>query len=154
MGEIKDVVVNMRNGEIPYVLFAFNKLDEVNEQMVLVSLRSFALPANDEAVLNVDREKLDNALHFEKKRWPNVNNPLFLVDVEGYLVLVDPDEYAEVGTAVAVFRRLDLNQDDKLTPEEARRDSKVFGAWTQFDAQDAGMVTREEFFSKYKEIMQ
>ncbi|MBA4143772.1 MAG: PRC-barrel domain-containing protein [Nitrosospira sp.] len=153
MGEITDLVVDMRDGKIPYAVFSFDKLWDVNERAILISPRSFNLPASGDGTLDVDRSKLDNALDFEKNRWPNVNNPLFLVDVEGYLVLVDPHEYSAEGSAVAVFARLDLNQDNRLTPEEARQDSKVFGAWTQFDARGAGTVTRREFLSRYKDIV-
>lgn len=153
MGKIIDLVVNMSNGNVRYAVFEFDKLRDVNERTILVSLNSFVLSDSGNAVLNVDRSKLDNALEFEKKRWPNVHNPLFLVDVGGYLVLVDPQEYSAKGSAVAVFARLDTNLDNKLTPEEARHDSKVFGAWAQFDSKSTGVVTRDEFLANYKTLV-
>ena len=153
MGKITDLIVNMGSGNVPYTVFGFDKSWDVNERTILISLHSFNFAGRGDAILNIDRSKLNNALDFEKQRWPNVNNPLFLVEVEGYLVLVDPQEYSTKGSAVAVFIRLDLNRDNKLTSEEARQDSKVFGVWTQFDSQGVGVVTRDEFLSKYKDLV-
>lgn len=153
MGKITDLVVNMGNGSIRYAVFSFDKSWDVNNMAVLISLRSFKLADGGDAVLDIDKAKLDNALKFEKSRWPNVGNPLFLVDVGGYLVLVDPQEYSTKGSAVAVFARLDVDRDNKVTLEEARQDNKVFGAWTEFDSQGAGAVSRDEFLSKYKALV-
>ena len=65
----------------------------------------------------------------------------------------DPKKSGKAGNAEAVFHRLDVNRDNKLSAAEARQDSKVLGAWRRLDAKRKGTITRAEFMAKYKAVV-
>ena len=153
LGKIGDLVVNIGKGQVRYAVFEFDRPWNVNSTAAMVPLRIFDFSADRaNAVVNVDKSNLDNALSFDKNRWPLINNPLFLVDIDRYLILVDPRRYGANGDAEAVFDRLDVNRDNKLSVAEARQDSKVLGAWARVDLTGGGEVTRAEFVAQYNAV--
>lgn len=156
LGNIVDLVMVVGHARIRYAVLEFDRPGSLKETAVMVPLPVFQFSAGrSHAVMNIDRASLDRALTFDKNRWPNINNPLFLVDVERYLVLVDPRmEYRENSGPNAIFDRLDVNGDNQLTADEARLDSKVLGVWRQMDEAGAGTITRGQFVARYRAVVE
>jgi len=153
LGKVGDLVVNMGKGGVHYAVLEFDQPWNVNKSAVMVPLAVFDFSADrGDAVMNVDKSRLDNALTFDKNRWPLINSPLFLANVDRYLILVAPNKYGSIRRAEAAFDRLDLNRDNKLSAAEARHDATVLDAWKQLDAKGAGEITRAEFSARYNTI--
>ncbi len=158
VGEIDDLVVNMNNGKIHYAVLAFDKSWNLNDKVLAVPLSAFTFSADhNDLVMNVDRSKLDTKLAFDKKKWPDINDPKYIVDVDRYLVVVVPAGGSANTTAMnkgktatgespeSMFARLDTNGDGKLSTAEAAKDAKVMGMWKQMDKDNDGTVSKAEF---------
>ncbi len=149
VGEIEDIVVNMGNGRIHYAVLDFDKSWNLDDKLLAVPMRAFTFPADrEDLVMNVDKSRLDTKVAFDENRWPDLNDPKFLVDVDRYLVSVAPAD-VNAGTAApeALFDRLDANNDGMLSQAEAKKDRSVRRAWKNFDKSSKGTVSSDEFIS-------
>jgi sporulation protein YlmC with PRC-barrel domain len=91
VGEIEDMVITMGNGKIHYAVLEFDRSWNLDDKLLAVPLAAFSYaPGRDNLVMNVDKSALDTKLAFDKNRWPDINDPKYLVDVDRYLVLVVP----------------------------------------------------------------
>lgn len=91
VGEIEDLVVNMANGKIHYSVLEFDKSWSLNDKLLAVPMRAYGWSADrKDLVLDIDRTRVDRALTFDKNRWPDLNDPKYLVDVDRYLVVFVP----------------------------------------------------------------
>jgi len=98
VGEIEDLVVNMANGKIHYSVLEFDKSWSLNDKLLAVPMRAYGWSADRrDLVLDIDRTRVDRALTFDKNRWPDLNDPKYLLDVDRYLVVFVPA--ATTGTA-------------------------------------------------------
>lgn len=92
IGELEDLVVNFRNGQIHYAVMEFD--DSWN----LGADKLFAIPVTafkptqgkEELVLNLDKSQLDAKRGFDKNQWPNINDQAYIVDIDRYLVTIVP----------------------------------------------------------------
>ncbi|WP_119153023.1 PRC-barrel domain-containing protein [Caldimonas tepidiphila] len=76
-GGIEDLVVNLRDGSVRYVVMEFDRAWNPNDKLVALPMSSFEFPARKDIDLrlNVDRERLAKAPGFAANRWPDVNDP-------------------------------------------------------------------------------
>jgi len=74
IGNIKDLVVDINQQKVSYAVFA----TDGRERLFAIPLNAIQ-PATDQKhlVLNIDKQKLENAKGFEKDSWPNVTSPTF-----------------------------------------------------------------------------
>jgi sporulation protein YlmC with PRC-barrel domain len=86
IGEIEDVVVNMANGDVRYAVVEFDKAWSMDDKYFTFPLRSFKMGAtvNDDLVLNVTRDALARTPGFDKKKWPNLNDPTWNSEIDRY----------------------------------------------------------------------
>lgn len=96
-GEIEDVVVNMTNGQIRYVVLDFDKAWSPDDKLVALPLKALTFPRDtkDDLVLNVAREKIDMARGFDEDKWPDLNNPQYRREQDNYLSSVDTGRNVE-----------------------------------------------------------
>jgi sporulation protein YlmC with PRC-barrel domain len=78
LGNVKDMMINTESGQVQYYVLSFggvlgmgNKLFAIPPQAVAVDTKEKCL------VLNVDKEKLENAPGFDKDNWPNMADETF-----------------------------------------------------------------------------
>ena len=152
VGEIEDLVINIGNGRVHYAVLEFDKSWSLNDKLLAIPLRAMTYTdGRKDLVLNVDKSKLDTKLAFDKNRWPDINNPTYLVDVDRYLMVVVPEKTAMSNNSMdrsdAAFRRLDTNNDGMLSNAEAGKDTAVMGMWKQLDKDGNGSISRAEFVS-------
>lgn len=90
-GEIEDMVVNMTNGQIRYVVLDFDKAWSPDDKLVALPLKALTFPRDkkDDLVLNVAREKIDMARGFDEDKWPDLNNAQYRREQDNYLSSVD-----------------------------------------------------------------
>ncbi len=167
VGEIDDLVVNMGNGRVHYAVLEFDKSWNLNDKLLAVPLSAFSYKnGRKDLVMNVDKAKLDAKLAFDKNRWPDLNDPKYIVDIDRNLGMFAPaagttsnggmrsdangaamrDRTAM--TSGSAFADLDANKDGMLSATEAGKDAKVMGMWKQLDKDGDGSVSRTEFMAK------
>lgn len=86
-GEIKDLVVSMATGRLRYAVLDFDRSWNMNDRLLTLPMKSLRFPADAKAdlVLLVPREQLDAKQGFEKKQWPDVNDPNYRRQVDATL---------------------------------------------------------------------
>jgi len=85
------LVVNLGNGRVHYAVLEFDRSWNLNNKLLAFPMSAFTFTGKDKAlVLNVDRSKLDTKRAFDKRKWPDINDPKYVVDVDRYLIMVVP----------------------------------------------------------------
>jgi sporulation protein YlmC with PRC-barrel domain len=90
-GEIKDIVVSLSDGRIPYVVLDFDKSWSPDDKLLPLPLSALKFPTDKDkkVVLNVDKEKLDMARGFDDKNWPDLNSAEYRRDVRKHVAALD-----------------------------------------------------------------
>ena len=96
-GEIEDMVINMANGQIRYVVLDFDKAWSPDDKLVALPLKAFTFPRDKDGdlVLNTPREKIDMARGFDDDKWPDLNDPEFRRSQDNYLSSFDDGRNVE-----------------------------------------------------------
>ncbi|WP_157264737.1 PRC-barrel domain-containing protein [Azohydromonas aeria] len=98
-GEIEDVVINMAQQRVHYVVLDFDKKWSPDDKMLALPLSALSAPAGKgkdaDLVLNVPREQLDMKRGFDENAWPDLNSPAYRQDVSGWLDHFPPTSRAQ-----------------------------------------------------------
>ncbi|MBB2487654.1 PRC-barrel domain-containing protein [Mitsuaria sp. WAJ17] len=86
-GEVRDLVVSMSTGQLRYAVLEFDRSWNLNDRLLTLPMKSLRFPADPKADLVVlaPREQLDAKQGFEKKQWPDVNDPNYRRQVDATL---------------------------------------------------------------------
>ncbi|WP_298232917.1 PRC-barrel domain-containing protein [uncultured Azohydromonas sp.] len=87
-GEIEDVVVNMAQQRVHYVVLDFDKKWSPDDKLLALPLTALNAPAgkrDGDLVLNVPREQLDMKRGFDENAWPDLNDQAYRREVGGWL---------------------------------------------------------------------
>lgn len=85
LGDIKDVVVDLNNGRVHYVVLSFGGFLGLGDKQFAYPVKLFKPAADrDELVLNVDKERLKKAPGFERNNDPDWNRPEYRGQVDKY----------------------------------------------------------------------
>jgi sporulation protein YlmC with PRC-barrel domain len=72
VGDIEDVVVNMRTGQVRYAVVQFDPGWFKSEKLVALPMSAFrASRDDDDLIVKVEQSKLANAPAFDRNRWPD-----------------------------------------------------------------------------------
>jgi len=83
IGKIKDVMLNILDGKIQYLVIEFGGFMGFGEKLFAVPFSAVRLNArNQEFVLDIEKEFLEKAPGFDKDHWPETNSHYF--DVNAY----------------------------------------------------------------------
>ncbi|MBI1890079.1 MAG: PRC-barrel domain-containing protein [Burkholderiales bacterium] len=85
IGEVRDVVLNPKQGNIDYAVVSFGGVMGVGSKYFAVPWNS--LQATSDAtryMLNVDKDALKSAPGFDKNRWPDMANQQWKSEVDRY----------------------------------------------------------------------
>jgi sporulation protein YlmC with PRC-barrel domain len=90
-GEIEDLVVNMSSGRVSYAVVDFDKSWSPDDKLLPMPLAALTFPTarNKDAVLNVDRDRLDMARGFDEKNWPDLNTAEFRRNVKEQMAAME-----------------------------------------------------------------
>jgi hypothetical protein len=86
-GEVKDVIVNMAQQRVHYVVMDYDMKGTPDDKLLAVPLATLGMPADKDKdlVLRVPREQLDTKHAFNDKAWPDLNDPAYRRDVGTWL---------------------------------------------------------------------
>ncbi len=85
LGHIEDLMVDLNSGNIAYAVLSFGGFLGVGDKLFAMPWPALKLDAEDKAfVLNISKEKLENAPGFDKDHWPDVTNRKWIDQVYQY----------------------------------------------------------------------
>jgi sporulation protein YlmC with PRC-barrel domain len=73
LGDIKEIMLDMRTGEVKYAVLAFGGFLGMGEKLFAVPWTALTLDTNNKCfVLDASKERLENAPGFDKDMWPDM----------------------------------------------------------------------------------
>ena len=103
LGKIEDLIVDS-SGRVSYAVLSFGGFLGMGDKDFAIPFNAFAFdPANNRAVLNIDKSLLKNAPGFDKDNWPNLSDPSFGQDISksyGYDPAAGSDDVANATTRI------------------------------------------------------
>ncbi len=85
LGEIKDFMVDLDTGHIAYAVLSFGGFLGMGDKLFAVPFEALRTDTvNERFVLDVPKEKLENAPGFDKNNWPQHGDDSFLNEVYNY----------------------------------------------------------------------
>jgi sporulation protein YlmC with PRC-barrel domain len=75
LGDIKEIMIDMRSGQVAYAVLSFGGFLGIGEKLFAVPWQAMHLDTvNKRFVLNVDKAKLKNAPGFDPDAWPDMSD--------------------------------------------------------------------------------
>lgn len=85
LGDIKEIMINMQTGRISYAVLSFGGFLSLGEKLFAVPWEALKLDTeNKRFVLNVDKERLEDAPGFDKDNWPNMADSVWADRIHAY----------------------------------------------------------------------
>jgi sporulation protein YlmC with PRC-barrel domain len=76
LGDIKELMLNMRTGQVSYAVLSYGGFLGVGEKLFAVPWEALSLDTeNKRFVLDVERDRLESAPGFDKDHWPDMADP-------------------------------------------------------------------------------
>jgi hypothetical protein len=75
LGDIKEIMIDMRSGQVAYAVLSFGGFLGMGEKLFAVPWQALHLDTvNKRFVLNVDKSRLKNAPGFDPDAWPDMSD--------------------------------------------------------------------------------
>jgi hypothetical protein len=85
LGEIKEIMLDMRSGKIAYAVMASGGVFTLGERLFAVPWEALTLDTvNKRFTLNIDKDRIDNAPGFDTEHWPNMANQAWAAEIHNY----------------------------------------------------------------------
>jgi sporulation protein YlmC with PRC-barrel domain len=85
LGDLKDIMIDTANGKIAYGVLSFGGVLGLGEKLFAVPWEAITVDeANQQLILNVDKDRLKNAPGFDKDNWPNFADTRFTTQIQQY----------------------------------------------------------------------
>lgn len=85
LGDIKEIMLDMRSGKVAYAVLAHGGVFTLGEKLYAVPWEALTLDANKKRfVLDIDKDRLENAPGFDTDHWPNMTSPDWKAEIERY----------------------------------------------------------------------
>ena len=85
LGEIKEIMLDMRNGKVGYAVMSFGGVFGIGEKLFAVPWNALKLDTQHHRfVLRIDKDDLKNAPGFDKGRWPDMADHAWTANIHSY----------------------------------------------------------------------
>jgi len=85
IGDIKEIMLDVAGGNIAYAVLSFGSFIGLGEKLFAVPWSALKLdPENKRFLLNISKERLQNAPGFDKDNWPNLADQTWANDIHAY----------------------------------------------------------------------
>ena len=75
LGDIKEIMIDMRSGQVAYAVLSFGGFLGMGEKLFAVPWQAMQLDTvNKRFMLNVDKSRLQNAPGFDPSAWPDMSD--------------------------------------------------------------------------------
>ncbi|CAH1072441.1 PRC-barrel domain-containing protein [Candidatus Nitrotoga sp. 1052] len=76
LGDIKEIMLDMESGKIAYAVLSYGGVLGIGEKLFAVPWGALTLDTkNKRFILNVEKDRLENAPGFDKDKWPDKAHP-------------------------------------------------------------------------------
>ncbi len=83
IGEVSDVILD-RNGNVSYIVVSHGGVLGMGDRLTPIPVSAFHKGNGRDLMVNIDRNRLDNAPHFTSNQWPNFEDRTWDQQVRGY----------------------------------------------------------------------
>ena len=85
LGEIKEIMLDMRSGKIAYVVMSSGGVLSIGEKLFAVPWEALTLDTvNKRFTMDLPKERIENAPGFDTDHWPDMANPQWKQDIHSY----------------------------------------------------------------------
>lgn len=85
LGDIKEIMLDVSAGEIAYAVLSFGGVFGLGEKLFAVPWKALKLDTeNKRFILNISKDRLENAPGFDKDDWPDMADPTWKQDVQNF----------------------------------------------------------------------
>ncbi len=85
LGKIEDLMIDTDRGDVKYAVLTFGGFLGMGNKLFAVPIETLTLDAEDECfVMNVSKERLENAPGFDKDNWPNTADLTWQQSISDY----------------------------------------------------------------------
>ena len=85
LGNIKEVMLDMRTGQITYAVLSFSGIPGMGDKLFAVPWERLMLdPVNKRFLLNVEKNRLKDAPGFDKNNWPDMGSDAWNQQMEAF----------------------------------------------------------------------
>lgn len=85
VGDIKDLMLDTRNGRVEYAVLSFSTFLGMGEKLFAIPFRALTLDTeNRRFILDVDKERLKEAPGFDRDDWPDMANQVWAKSIHSY----------------------------------------------------------------------
>ncbi|WP_283180768.1 PRC-barrel domain-containing protein [Pseudomonas svalbardensis] len=85
LGDIKEIMLDVRSGRVSYAVLSFGGFLSMGEKLLAVPWNALTLDTvNKRFVLNVEKERLENAPGFDKDNWPNMADESWVTEIHSF----------------------------------------------------------------------
>ncbi|MDO8413164.1 MAG: PRC-barrel domain-containing protein [Gallionellaceae bacterium] len=102
LGDIKEIMLDMNDGTVRYAVLSFGGFIGVGEKLFAVPWEALTLDTqNKRFLLNVDKERLQDAPGFDKDRWPDMADPVWQSEIHAYYGTESSSHHIQSGSSTA-----------------------------------------------------
>jgi sporulation protein YlmC with PRC-barrel domain len=85
LGDIKEIMLDTTNGTVSYAVLSFGGVLGLGEKLFAVPWKALKLDTeNKRFVLNVNKDRLEDAPGFDKDRWPDMADESWVNEIHSY----------------------------------------------------------------------
>jgi len=85
LGDIKEIMIDMGTGRVAYAVLSYGGFMGIGDKLFAVPWHALTLDtANKRFVLDVEKDRLDNAPGFDKDQWPDMADTAWAKEVHEY----------------------------------------------------------------------
>lgn len=108
LGKIEEIMLDIPSGRVAYAVLSFGGILGIGNKLFAVPWQALTVDeGRKEFVLNMDKQRLENAPGFDKDNWPDMANPTWGSQIFGYYGYTPDWEYSrETGTESTRSRTL------------------------------------------------
>ncbi len=102
LGDIKEIMIDMRSGQVAYAVLAFGGFLGLGEKLFAVPWQALQLDTvNKRFVLSVDKERLKSAPGFDADDWPDMSDIAWVTQIHTFYG-TDPSRSGSMGSNIPV----------------------------------------------------
>ncbi|HZN23190.1 MAG TPA: PRC-barrel domain-containing protein [Burkholderiales bacterium] len=85
VGEVEEIMLDVRSGRIAYAVLSVGGFLGIGEKYFAIPWRAFTMDTdNHRFILDVDKQRLENAPGFDKDHWPSMADQTWATQVHTY----------------------------------------------------------------------
>lgn len=93
LGKIEDFVVDLTTGRIAYAVLSFGGFLSTGDKLFAIPINALKLDLDKESfILDVYKERLEDAPGFDKNNWPDMADPEWGIKVHSFFGVVPYDK--------------------------------------------------------------